>query len=600
MGGNSLANFSPDGSTFAMAHSQGGMSDNLIAIWSAEDGRLKQQLTLRAWPYSVAFSPDGNRILINGWCSVACDNPSRLWDVSKGVEIATLGGHKSDTQLQGVLFSHGGRLIATASLDGTARLWDGTSGRFLDVLGQESAGLRLQDDVAVDRRDWVMNSAFSRDDRYLATTSLENLIRIWDVGRASLFASIKGHGDLIKHVEFSPVDNNILLTASNDGTARLWDLDGVLTTALPHDHAPTFAVFSPDNEDLLTGGGDTAVHLWDVASGRETGKLDMHETVHAAAFSPDGSRVVTASLGGRIVVWDVAGRRELAQLKSGEGVLQIQFSPAGDLLAAGLARGSAQLWDAASGAEVAAITTSAKLPSLVFNRKGDLVLAATSDNAAHLLKTDGTELKALIGHQGRISAADFSPDGQFVATASLDRTGRIWSIKDGSTVATLKGHTDELTVVAFSPDGRSLLTASRDGTVRIWNVPDGTEQVVLRGHSGDVSSAQFSPTGQYVVTASSRDRTVRLWAAQSGREISVLASPDEETARPRLTRAAFNSDGTRVAIISSEESVRVIGVFPSLQDLIAYAKHVVPRELTACERRRFFLPVEHEAGDCPS
>jgi hypothetical protein len=79
----------------------------------------------------------------------------------------------------------------------------------------------------------------------------------------------------------------------------------------------------------------------------------------------------------------------------------------------------------------------------------------------------------------------------------------------------------------------------------------------------------------------------------------VLASPGEEGAPPRPTRAAFNSNGTRIAIVASEETVRVVGAFPTLQDLIAYAQHTVPRQLTACERRRFFLPVEGEIGDCP-
>ena len=89
------------------------------------------------------------------------------------------------------------------------------------------------------------------------------------------------------------------------------------------------------------------------------------------------------------------------------------------------------------------------------------------------------------------------------------------------------------------------------------------------------------PTVVYVLTASSQDGTVRLWAAQSGREMAVLASPEEENKRPAPTRAAFNSDGTRVVIVSYEESVRVIRVFQTPQDLIDFAKQTVPRELTA-------------------
>ena len=46
---------------------------------------------------------------------------SRLWDVSSGREIAPLGGHRNDTRSG--TFSHDGRLVATVSIDGTARLW---------------------------------------------------------------------------------------------------------------------------------------------------------------------------------------------------------------------------------------------------------------------------------------------------------------------------------------------------------------------------------------------------------------------------------------------------------------------------------------------
>lgn len=588
--GDGPAGFSPDGRTFATSERQ------TVFIWNAEDGALIHQCFVGTWPSTLTFSPNGSRLLVGSWGTITWGNFPALWDVSNGTEIARLTGHNSDTQLHGTTFSHDGRRIATVSLDGSARIWDGKSGFLLDVLGQESPNLKLSD--IGDDRDQETNSAFSPDDRLLATASMNGPIRIWDVARASLFTTITGHRALIEHLEFHPVDSNALLTASHDGTARLWHVDGILTTDLVNKYPPTFAVFSPDNVHLLTGGGDAKGHLWDIA-GREIAEFDTGEIVPSATFSPDGSRIATVSPAGRVLIWDVASRREIARLKSSSGLLQVQFSPKGDLLAVSSTSGTARLWNAATGAEVATIQTSGR--QVVFNPDGNFVLAATSDNAAHLLETDGTELKKLVGHEGRIIGAAFSPDGELVATASLDHTARIWSVRDGSTVAILRGHGDQLTEVAFSPDGQSLLTASRDGTVRIWSVPDGTERVVLRGHTGAVTSAQFSPNGLYVLTASTQDGTARLWAARTGREMAVLASPKKESKRPAPTlAAAFNSDGTRVVIVSYGEDVRLIRVFQTPQDLIDFAKQTVPRELTACERRRFFLPVEGDVSNCPS
>jgi WD40 repeat protein len=592
--GYGAAGFNPDGRSFLT--SNGG----LVFIWNAENGALMQEWSSDTWPWSVAFSPDGNRLVIGGW-GTAYDHHLALWDVRNGTEIARLAGHKSDTQLQGVTFSHDGRRIATVSLDGSARVWDGNSGRLLEVLGQEFPNLKLSD--IGDNRDQEMNSAFSPDDRLLATASVNGPVRIWNVARGLLFTTIGGQRDLVEHLEFSPADGNVLLTASHDGTARLWDVDGILTTNLLHDNPPTFAVFSPDNVHLLTGGGDSAVHLWDTVTGRKLADLDTQRIVNSATFSPDGSRIATANLAGRIRVWDVASRSEIAQLKSRGGLLHIQFSPKGDLLAASSGLGTAQLWDVASGAEAAVIQTSATLSQqVIFSKDGDVLLAVGSDNQAHLLRTDGTEVRAFVGHNSGITAATFSPDGQLVATASFDHTARIWSTKDGSSIATLKGHGDELVAaVAFSPDARSLLTASRDGTVRIWTVPDGKEKVVLKGRAGGGISAQFSPNGRYVLTASSQDRAVRLWSAQSGDLIAVLVGQEEQGRRgAALTRAVFNSDGTRIAIVSGDESVHVIRTFGTPADLIQYAKQTVPRELTACERKRFFLPVEGAVGPCPN
>jgi WD40 repeat protein len=215
----------------------------------------------------------------------------------------------------------------------------------------------------------------------------------------------------------------------------------------------------------------------------------------------------------------------------------------------------------------------------LFSRDGKLVLTVLDDNTARLWKTDGTELEVLSGHKNRISAAAFSPDGRMVATGSLDGTARLWSIKDGSVVRFLLGHGEALTDIAFSNDGQSIVTASRDHTARIWNVVDGTEVRVLKGHDGSLSQAEFSPNSRYVVTSSSEDGSVRLWATESGQEIAVLAERDEAgKGEPAITRASFSADGTEIAIVFGDKSARVVRVFPTPQELIDYARRMVPSD----------------------
>jgi WD40 repeat protein len=591
-----LATFSADGRIFAAGQWFREGIGRTVGMWSSNDGRETRRLQLSSWPNVVVFSPDGSRMLT----VASYSEVSYLWDVSSGREIAALRGHKSETHSG--TFSHDGRLAATVSVEGTARLWDATTGELRRVLGEETGV--TSGDAVVHYRHQDMNGVFSPDDRLFATASMYGVVHVWDVETGSPFGALRGHSGLVEHVEFSP-DGSRLLTASHDGTARLWDIDGVLATTLRHRRPPTFASFSPDGVRIVTGGNDSVAHVWDVASGREIARLEARQgsgPLQHATFSPDGRRIAAASRDGRILQWDVESGREATRLEGHEySVVHVQFGPKGDTLLSASADGTARLWDASTGAERARLKANGILRKALFSPDGGLILTALNDNSARLWKTDGTEFRVLAGHENRVSAAAFSPDGRLVATGSLDGTARIWSIKDGSVTATLTGHGEPLTDVAFSQDGRSIVTASRDRTARIWNVADGTERVILRGHTGGVNHAAFSPNALHVVTVSSQDRSVRLWDAKSGREIAVLASQEDAAdTNTAPTSATFTSDGTKIAVVSGDENVRIIRVFPTPQDLIDYAHRVVPRQLTPCERRRFFLPVEGDVSDCPS
>jgi len=167
-----VAAFNPDGRSFASSQ------ERKVFVWNAKDGSLMHEWNTGSWASTLTFSPDGSRLLVGTLGTFSGGISPQLWDVSNGTEIARLAGHKSDTQPQGVIFSHDGRRIATVSLDGSARIWDGKSGALLDVLGQETPNLILADLGPYDP-DKEMNTAFSPDDRLLATASIDGPTRIW-------------------------------------------------------------------------------------------------------------------------------------------------------------------------------------------------------------------------------------------------------------------------------------------------------------------------------------------------------------------------------------------------------------------------------------
>ena len=94
---------------------------------------------------------------------------------------------------------------------------------------------------------------------------------------------------------------------------------------------------------------------------------------------------------------------------------------------------------------------------------------------------------------------------------------------------------------------------------------------------------------------------MRLWDVDSGRQVVLLANHRDATdTEPSAMRPAFSPDGTEIAVASGYRRVQIIRVFPTTGDLIAFAHSIVPRDLTPCERKRFFLPVEGQPAECPS
>lgn len=311
---------------------------------------------------------------------------------------------------------------------------------------------------------------------------------------------LAGHEDVVNSIQFSP-DSQLVLAASDDGTARLWDLDGnLLVTFAGHTDRVADAIFSPDGSLIVTSSDDQTARIWSV-DGQLLHVLDGHSArVNSALFTPDGRFIITNAREPKI--WDIDGNL-LATLE-GHRSLQVRswISPDGQFLLTTSGDATVLLWEISDTGEVALLT--------------DLSEAAT----------DG----------GVLRNAFFLPDNVRFMTNSLDFI--IWAIVPTGEVVQLAtlGFPVDLLDIYFANDGIVLLEGAGFGAVAVRDSSDPNNPTYFEGHTSAVVKALFSPEKDYVVTGSN-DHTARLWNLQgetllifTGSELPVhhvLVSPDE-------------------------------------------------------------------------
>lgn len=364
-----------------------------------------------------------------------------------------------------------------------------------------------------------------------------------------------GVTDGMTYATFSPEGRRVV-TASADGTARLWDAQTGEPRTAPLRHAgPVRSVaFSADGRRVVTASADSTARVWDAATGRPVGAPLRHEGgVNAAAFSPDGGRVVTASNDNAARIWDITiGRPGGFLLSHGNAVLAVAFSPDGRLIATASADNEARVWDADTGEPAGEpMRHDGSVIAVTFSPDGRRIVTASEDSNARVWDVaTGALVGAPLRHQLAVHAAAFSPDGGRIVTASDDGTARVWELAANPQAGQILSHRDSVSNAVFSADGRRVLAASGDGA-HVWDVGTGTPVGGPLRHQGTITAAAFSPDGRRVATASD-DNTARLWDAVTGQPVG------EPLQHEGAVRAAvFSPDGVRVVTTSDDGTARV-------------------------------------------
>ena len=543
--------FSPDGKRLLTG------GDDGARLWDFETG--KELLTFQGHTTqdvttpvtSVAFAPDGRRILTG-----SDDHTARLWDAQTGQELHTLQGHSK--LVSSVAFSPDGKFILTGSTDRTARLWDSETGKGMNVLKGDTKHLAY----AV---------AIGPDSKRLLTGG-DDGIRLWDVETRKEFRALRGRVTNVRAVAFSP-NGQHMLAGSDDHTARLWDIQTgeELPTLKGHKDGVTAVAFSPDSQRILTASKDQTVRLWNAKTGQELRvMLISGGPVYSACFSPDGKQILTGSHDSSARLWDAETGRVLRTLKGHtHQVNAVAFAPDGRRFLTGSEDHAVRLWDAQIGQQLFMRRNRASAPvkSVAYSPNGTRLLSGGHAGVRVLDAQTGEQKFVFNGHgKAGVHAVAFAPDGQRILTGSHDQTARLWDAQTGKELLLLKGHTNYVTAVAFAPEGKRVLTGSLDQTARVWDAQTGEGLLTLKSAFG-VNAVAFSPDGKRILTGS---KSARLWDAATGQELFTLRHPKTVFA------VAFSPDGRCLLTGCGDNKVRLwdAQIGAELRTLEGHANHV--------------------------
>jgi WD40 repeat protein len=484
----------------------------------------------RADVNSVCFSPDGGRL-----ASASADGTARVWDPATGLETRKF----RRTFPTCVCYSPDGRLIASAGEDGEVRLTEDAAGGNTTVLKRKDPikapaprkdvsvlrnpfDLAPEDDAPAKPAAWCV--AFSPDGKRLASGGEEKVVRLWDVSERKEIQALNDHTGAIRGVCFSP-DGLFLASGDDDGVVRLWDArtGRPIRSLEGHDGRVNGVCFSPDGRRLASAGADRTVRLWDVATGKPHLTVRGHSAaVLCVCFSPDGLRL--ASGGGDQVVrlWDARTGQQLSSFRGHSfGVSSVSFRPDGQFLASGGWDGTVRLWDC---------------------RGAD----------------DGI---ALAGLAGKINHACFTPDRRKVVGGCADKTVRVWEAETGRLLHTLKGHAKEILRVCVSADG-TRLASTDEREIKVWDaqtgkleqsmdqIPEGAKRL---GYSftpdgqgiADIPTARWTAGGSIIKEVGWG--VVSVYDIRSGKLVEEPRWIGRTESGP-ITAAAFAPDGRSLAV----------------------------------------------------
>jgi WD40 repeat protein len=506
----------------------------------------------------------------------------------------------------------------------------------------------------------------SPDRRRIATASFDGTVRIWDAATSVETVPALKHDAGVNWVEFSP--NGLwLVSCSADKTVRFWKVQTgeALCPAIPLEQAPTRAQFNSDGTKVLVqtsgsvsliegfptqpveksivqegritsagflsnqrffigqaNGKKSSVSTWDAASRLRLAALEIPELA-GADLNTQANRVAVIGEDGRAWVADFPSGLNRCEIARDQMVQRVLFSPSGQRVAAlGLGHwarvfaadsgkpltpefphyyvlngacffddekklltwGSdslAQAWDIDRGcpdcepmrhthrvvyAQAAMIGGQQFFLTTQTHSRSHSLVAGTADAAEVDAGTGAAQLWSDMDRHDPgdrsfgtlypgFDATRLSPDGRWVAfgteeNAQGDEDIRLLNASSGAAVCPPMVVRGGAWGLAFTPDGSRMISATSSGQVTVWAVPNGVRIASPVTIPAGIHPAEISADGKTFATGSP-DGSVRIWDTATAQPVRVMQHGAS------LHSLAFSPDGTLLASAGADYITRL-------------------------------------------
>jgi len=290
----------------------------------------------------------------------------------------------------------------------------------------------------------------------LASASEDGSIRLWDYESGVFEKALKGHTGTVNSIAFEPNTGGLMASSSADLTIKLWNFETFECTKTlhGHDHNVSWVCFVPAGDFLLSASRDKSIKMWEVSTGFCTKTFREHsDWVRRVAINDSGSLFASCSNDETVMVWSIDGQQPMQVLAGHNNVVEcVSFASANsavtmqeadyrqradegktpEFLASGSRDKTIRLWEVWSGNCLIVIRGHDNwVRQLIFHPNGKYLLSCSDDKSIRVwdLKNAACAKKMLDVHSHFVLCFGLNPRYPLLASGSVDKSIKIWECR---------------------------------------------------------------------------------------------------------------------------------------------------------------------------